>query len=59
MLNNLHMLHWKQVWWCIYLFIYGLFNDALNSSDYIFSNDRTTNEYWIEKDKGASGSGLI
>jgi hypothetical protein len=28
----------------IILFIYGLFNDAVNSSDYIASNDRVTNE---------------
>jgi hypothetical protein len=29
---------------CMYLFICGLFNNAINSSDYIASNDRIINE---------------
>jgi hypothetical protein len=32
------------------LLIYGLFNDIVNSPDYIASNDRVTSEWWIGKD---------
>jgi hypothetical protein len=32
------------------IFIYGLFNDALSSSDYIVLNDRMINEWWIRMD---------
>jgi hypothetical protein len=42
-----------------YLFVYGLFNDAVSSSDYIASNDGMINEYWIGKDMEGSGIGLI
>jgi hypothetical protein len=34
-----------------YLFICGLFNDAINSSVCIASNDRMINEWRIGKDK--------
>jgi hypothetical protein len=43
----------------IYLFICCLFNDAVNSSDYIASDDRMINEYWVGKDTEGSGRGLI
>jgi hypothetical protein len=42
---------------CIYLFICGLFHDAVSSSDYIGPNNRTTNERWIIKDVEGSGCG--
>jgi hypothetical protein len=32
------------------IIICGLFNDAINNSDYIASNDRRFNESWIRKD---------
>jgi hypothetical protein len=43
----------------MFLFVYGLFNDAVSSSDYIAWNDRMINERWIGKDVEGSGRGLI
>jgi hypothetical protein len=35
----------------LFLFVCGLFNDAVSSSDYVASNDRMINELeWIWKD---------
>jgi hypothetical protein len=39
----------------IYLFIYGLFNDAVSNLDYTVLNDRTISKKWI----GKNGHGLI
>jgi hypothetical protein len=39
--------------------ICGLFNDAMNSSDYTAPNDRIINKYWIGKNMEESGGGLI
>jgi hypothetical protein len=43
----------------IYLFICGLFNDAASSSDYLASNDRTTNEQCIGMYTDGSDLGVI
>jgi hypothetical protein len=32
---------------CLYS---GLFNDAISNKEYIASNDRMSNEWWMEKD---------
>jgi hypothetical protein len=42
-----------------YLCIYGLFKDAITSSDYIASNDRMINGKLIEKDMEGKGRSLI
>jgi hypothetical protein len=42
-----------------YLFIYGLFNDDVSSSDCIAFNDRMISELWNGKDVEGSGCGLI
>jgi hypothetical protein len=39
----------------IYLFIYGLFNDAVSSSDYAASNKRMISEYLIRTDIEGNG----
>jgi hypothetical protein len=41
-----------------YLFIWGLINDTLSSSDYIVLNGVIT-EHWIGKDMERSDHGLI
>jgi hypothetical protein len=38
---------WAVLTYFVYLFIYDLFNDGVNSSDYIASNNRMS-EWWIE-----------
>jgi hypothetical protein len=42
-----------------YLLIYGLFSNAVSSSDYRGSNHRITTEWWIGKDVDESSNGLI
>jgi hypothetical protein len=39
------------------IYICDLFYDAVSSSDYTASNNRITNEWWIEKDVEGSGRG--
>jgi hypothetical protein len=41
------------------LFVYGLFNDAVSSSDCVRLNDRATNEQRFVKDTEGSGCGLV
>jgi predicted GNAT superfamily acetyltransferase len=42
-----------------YYYFYGLFNDAVNNSGSIASNDRMIHEWWVGKDVEESGRGLI
>lgn len=41
------------------MFIYGLFNDAVNRSDYVTSNGRFTDELSIGKDAEQNGRNLM
>jgi hypothetical protein len=43
----------------LYLFICGLFNDAVSSSGYVTSNGTMISEWWIGKDVEGSGLDLI
>jgi hypothetical protein len=42
--NDIHRVFIRSSILFIYLFIHGLFNDAVSRSDYIASNDRMINE---------------
>jgi hypothetical protein len=49
----------NHLFYCIYLFIIGLFNDAVHSPDYTASNESIISESWIGKDVEGSGRGLM
>ena len=40
-------------------FLCGLFNDAVSRCDYVASNDRFTNDCWIDKYVNGSDCGLM
>lgn len=42
-----------------YLFIYDVFNGAVNNSDYIMTNESMISDQWIEKDMEGSGCALF
>jgi hypothetical protein len=50
-----------MAWWHVdvVIYIYGLYTDAISSSDNTVSNNMTISEHWIEKDVEGKGHGLI